>query len=64
MSEEQLTGITWITQEGIRMDIANMDDQHLKNAYRYTVRRRPWKEGMIIPLASEIKLRGLSRYGG
>ena len=64
MSEEQLTGITWITQEGIRMDIANMDDQHLKNAYRYTVRRRSWKEGMVIPLANEIKLRGLSRYGG
>jgi hypothetical protein len=62
--EEELTGITWTTREGIEMDIANMDDDHLKNAYKYTARRWPWREEFIIPLANEIKLRGLPWYGG
>jgi hypothetical protein len=61
--EEQLTGIEWTTASGKVIDLANMGDQHLKNAYKLVVRKWPWREDYILPFAQEIKLRGLPWYG-
>lgn len=64
MSEEELTGITWVTKKGEHMDIGNMSDEHLINAYKYVIRHWPWRETFIVPLAKEITLRMLPWYGG
>jgi len=40
-----------------------MSDEHLINAYKMVVRNWPWREAYIIPMAQEMKLRGLPWYG-
>ena len=61
MSEEQLTGIEWTTASRERIDLANMDDAHIKNCINYILRNLPGRRAYIPKFKNELILRGVGR---
>lgn len=59
MSDEQLTGVIWVTQRKEHVDLATVHDNHLINIYKMLCREFPWRKNYIGPVIDEIHLRGL-----
>jgi hypothetical protein len=62
MSEEQLTGVIWITANKKRIDLANMSDEHICNCIKFIIDHYPFRREFLPKLGDELILRGVGRY--